>query len=354
MKAARWHARGDVRIEDVPVPEPGPGDLLLRVSWCGICGTDVEEYLAGPTIVPVDVPNSLTGRAAPLTLGHEFVGVVAGVGPQVSGFQVGDRVAPEVVLFCGECFFCRRHEFALCQNWAALGLQADGGLAEYVVVPAFSSLPLPPALSDEEGALVEPTEVAVRAVRKSGLHLGASAAVIGGGTIGLLTLQVALAAGAAAVYLIEPRPRRRELGLTLGATATFDPNQPNWQDALIDACGGIGPDAVFECAGASETADTAVHVARKGGSIVLVGIHPERVPLSTLDLIVGEKRVVGSVQHHYDEDLPTALQLLARGQVRVAPLITDRVALDRLVVDGLQALAKHPDQHLKIIVSPSL
>jgi (R,R)-butanediol dehydrogenase/meso-butanediol dehydrogenase/diacetyl reductase len=95
-------------------------------------------------------------------------------------------------------------------------------------------------------------------------------------------------------------------------------------------------------------------VARKGGSIVLVGIHPERVPLSTLDLIVGEKRVVGSVQHHYDEDLPTALQLLARGQVRVAPLITDRVALDRLVVDGLQALAKHPDQHLKIIVSPSL
>jgi (R,R)-butanediol dehydrogenase/meso-butanediol dehydrogenase/diacetyl reductase len=354
VKAARWHGRGDVRIEDVNKPEPGPGELLLRVSWCGICGTDVEEYLAGPTIIPVEVPNVLTGRTAPLTLGHEFVGHVAGTGPGVSGFEIGERVAPEVVLFCGECFFCRRHEYALCQNWAALGLQADGGLAEFAVVPAFSCARLPANLSDEEGALVEPTEVAVRAVRKSGLHLGDTVAVIGGGTIGLLTLQVARAAGAGAVYLIEPRTRRRELGLALGATGAFDPGEPNWQHALQTRCNRIGPDVVFECAGGRETADTALHVARKGGCIVLVGIQPERVPFSTLELIVGEKRVVGSVQHHYDEDLPTALHLLAQGQVRVAPLITDRVPLDRLVVDGLRALAEQPEEHLKIIVSPTV
>ncbi len=354
MKAARWHGRGDVRIEDVHQPGPLPGELLLRVSWCGICGTDVEEYLAGPTIISVDVPNRLTGRAAPLILGHEFVGQVAKISPGVTGFQVGERVAPEVVLFCGECFFCRRHEYALCQNWATLGLMADGGLAEYALVPAFSYARFPPTLSDEEGALVEPTEVAVRAVRKSDLHLGDTVAVIGGGTIGLLTLQVARAAGAGAVYLIEPRARRRELGLALGATATFDPGGADWQQALQEACNGIGPDIVFECAGARETADTALHVARKGGCIVLVGIQPQRVPFSTLELIVGEKRVVGSVQHHYDEDLPTALHLLAEGQVRVAPLITDRVALDRLVVDSLRALAEQPEEHLKIIVSPNL
>jgi (R,R)-butanediol dehydrogenase / meso-butanediol dehydrogenase / diacetyl reductase len=353
MKAARWHGRGDVRIEDVPRPAPAAHELLLRVSWCGICGTDVEEYLSGPIIVPVDVPNGLTGRTAPLTLGHEFVGTVAAVGRDVDGFEVGERVAPEVVLFCGHCFYCRRHDYALCQNWAALGLMADGGLAEYAVVPAFSCARLPGVLSDAEGALVEPVEVAVRAVRKSELRLGDSVAVIGGGTIGLLTLQVARAAGASATYLVEPRHNRRQLASTLGATASFSPNQPGWQQELREACNAVGPDVVFECAGAMETPDLALHVARKGGRIVLVGIHPERVPFSTLELIVGEKHVVGSVQHHYDEDLPSAVQLLAEGKVRVGPLISDRVPLERVVEDGLQALAQRPEEHLKIIVSPN-
>jgi (R,R)-butanediol dehydrogenase/meso-butanediol dehydrogenase/diacetyl reductase len=353
MKAARWHGRGDVRIDDIDEPVPRAGELLLRVTWCGICGTDMEEYVAGPTIVPVDVPNGLTGRTAPLTLGHEFVGRVAAVGEGVRGFEIGERVAPEVVLFCGECFFCRRHEFALCENWAALGLHADGGLAEYVVVPAFSCARLPETLSDEEAALFEPTEVAVRALRKTRLRLGETVAVIGGGTIGLVTLQVARAAGAGDIYLVEPLAPRRELGLAFGASAAFDPRQTGWEASLRAACGGIGPDVVLECAGGRDTADTAVRVARKGGTIVLVGIHPERVPFSTLEVILGEKHVVGSVQHHYDEDLPAALRLLAARQVRVAPLITDRIPLEQVVTGGLRALAEHPEDHLKIIVSPN-
>jgi (R,R)-butanediol dehydrogenase/meso-butanediol dehydrogenase/diacetyl reductase len=177
---------------------------------------------------------------------------------------------------------------------------------------------------------------------------------VGGGTIGLLILQVARAAGAGAAYVIEPRPNRRELALTLGATAAFDPVQTDWQAALRDVCAGVGPDVVFECAGASETADLAVRVARKGGRIVLVGIHSERVPLSTLDVILGEKRLVGSVQHHYDEDLPAAVQLLAEGKVRVRPLITAREPLERVVTGGFQALVEHPDQHLKILIGPQL
>ena len=354
MKAARWHGRGDVRVEDVPAREPAAGELLLRVSWCGICGTDVEEYVAGPAIIPVEAPNGLTRQTAPLTLGHEFVGTVAARGAAVDGFDVGERVVPEVVLFCGDCFFCRRHDYALCLNWAALGLHADGGLAEYALVPAFSCARLPEKMSDEEGALVEPTEVAVRAVRKSELRLGERVAVIGGGPIGLLTLQVARAAGAGEAYLVEPRANRRELGSALGATATYTAEDPDWLRQLHEACGGIGPDVVFECAGARDTADLAVHCARKGGRIVLVGIHPEPVRLSTLEIIVGEKRVVGSVQHHYDEDLPAAVRLVAEGKVQVKPLITGRVALERVVEDGLQALARRPEQHLKILVSPEL
>lgn len=333
---------------------PGPGELLLQVSWCGICGTDLEEYLDGPSIIPVEVPNGLTGRVAPVTLGHEFVGAVAALGEGVVDFRLGERVAPEVVLFCGQCFFCRRHEYALCVNWAAIGLMADGGLAEYALVPAFSCARLPESLSDEDGALVEPTEVAVRAVRKSDLRLGETVAVVGGGTVGLLTLQVSCAAGAGAVYLIEPRPARRELGLTLGATAAFDPSQHDWQQDLREACAGGGPDVVFECAGASESADLAVRVARKGGLIVLIGIHAARVPLSTLEVVVGEKRLIGSVQHHFDEDLPVAVQLLAEGKVQVRPLITGREPLERVVTGGFQALVEHPDRHLKILIGPHL
>jgi (R,R)-butanediol dehydrogenase / meso-butanediol dehydrogenase / diacetyl reductase len=145
MRAARWHGHEDVRVEDVPVPRAGPGELLLKVSWSGICGSGVDEYLHGPVIIPTETPNGLTGRIAPLVLGNEFVGSVAAIGEGVAQFGVGERVAPEPVLFCGLCFYCRRHDYALCVNWAMLGLHGDGGLAEYAVVPAFSRQRLPGA-----------------------------------------------------------------------------------------------------------------------------------------------------------------------------------------------------------------
>ena len=167
-------------------------------------------------------------------------------------------------------------------------------------------------------------------------------------------LQVARAAGAGAAYLIEPRPSRRELGLSLGATAAFAPEQADWPSELRAACAGVGPDVVFECAGVADSADLAVRTARKGGRIVLVGIHAERVPLSTLEVIVGEKRLVGSVQHHFDEDLPAAVQLLAEGKVRVQPLITGREPLARVVSAGFRALAEQPAEHLKILIGPQL
>jgi (R,R)-butanediol dehydrogenase/meso-butanediol dehydrogenase/diacetyl reductase len=194
----------------------------------------------------------------------------------------------------------------------------------FAVVPAFSCARLPGSLADEDAALVEPTEVAVRAVRKSDLRPGGTVACVGGGTVGLLTLQVARAAGAASACLIEPRASRRELELRLRATAAFDPAQPDWQADLRDACSGVGPDVMFECAGVSESADLAVRIPRKGGRIVLMGIHPERVPLSTLDIVVGEKQLVGSVQHHFDDDLPVAVQRGSRSRVHSEPMCCSR------------------------------
>src|SRR5262249_50894455 len=141
--AARWLDGEDVGVVNIPEPSAGPGQAILRVGSCGICGTDVDEYRHGPVLIPTDQPHPLTGRVAPLTLGHEFWGTVVEVGPDVTNLRQRDRVAPEVCLACGSCAYCRGGEPARCRFWATLGLHADGGLAEYVAVPAGARGPAP-------------------------------------------------------------------------------------------------------------------------------------------------------------------------------------------------------------------
>ena len=350
MRAARWHGRGDVRVEDVPIPRAGPGELLLRVSWCGICGTDLEEYRDGPVVIPVDRPNPLTGQCAPVTLGHEFAGEVVEVGPDARGFAVGDRVVPDICLFCGECHYCRRHQYALCVSWAAIGLHGDGGLAEYVRVPARLCQRLPDEIDDEEAALIETTEVAVRAVRHGGVGLGDSVAVVGDGAVGLITCQVARAAGATTVILLGHRARRLDLGRRLGVDAAFDTTDAAWPGAVADLTDGLGVDVAIECGGRPQAIQDSIAVTRKGGRIVLLAVLGTPVPLDTFAIVEGERTITGSVQHHYDEDLPTAVHLLASGRVAVRPLITRRIALDRVVSDGFAALGAGGDD-IKVLVS---
>ena len=140
--ALRWHGRGDVRLDEIEdPPPPGPGEVQLRPLWCGICGTDVEEYRSGPVFIPSGSPHPLTGRLAPITLGHEFSGEVVDVGPGVERFRPGDRVAADTLIFCGECYWCRRHQVTLCERLAALGLMADGGLAGLCNAPERTLLP---------------------------------------------------------------------------------------------------------------------------------------------------------------------------------------------------------------------
>ena len=233
MQAAVWHARNDIRIEDVPVPSaPGPGEVIIKVGACGICGTDLEEYRAGPLFIPVDKPNPLTHKQAPLILGHEFAGEVVEVGQGVTEFKVGDRLAPDVLLYCGECYWCQRHQVSLCDSLAALGLMGDGGLAEYCKLPVNMAIRIPNGLSDDHAAMAEPLSVAVRAVRRGRMLAGENVAVFGGGTIGLFCLQVARAAGAGEVFVVEPLPNRRALAKQLGASEVLDPTQVDVPTAL--------------------------------------------------------------------------------------------------------------------------
>lgn len=349
MLAARWHGRRDVRVEEVPTPEPGPGEVLLDVRWGGICGTDVEEYLDGPLVIPTDEPNPVTGRRAPIILGHEFGGTVRSLGAGVGGLAPGDPVAVEVCLSCGDCVFCRSDRTALCSDWAAYGLQADGGLAEAVVVRSDRCLPRPSSVGAREAALVEPTEVAVRAVRKLELRAGEGAVVLGGGTVGILAGQVLRDKGAVPVIIATGQPVSAEICAELGLEVV-DSSESDWEASVAERTAGLGPEVVVEAQGRPTSIGTAVRIARKDGRIVVTGILPGRHPIDVLDLVIGEKRVIGSVQHEREADLRPALDLVTSGAVRLAPLITGEIPLDRVVSDGLDALAAPDRRQVKVVV----
>jgi (R,R)-butanediol dehydrogenase / meso-butanediol dehydrogenase / diacetyl reductase len=340
--ALRWHGRGDVRLDEIEdPPPPGPGEILLRPLWCGICGTDVEEYCSGPLFIPSGEPHPLTGRSAPITLGHEFSGEVVDVGPGIERFRTGDRVAADTLIFCGECYWCKRHQVTLCERLAALGLMADGGLASLCNAPERTLLPVPDDISDEAGALAETLAVAVRALRRGRFVVGESVAVVGAGAVGLMALQAAIAGGASKVSVVEPLPGRRRLATSLGADEVYAP-----EEAVLAA------DVVVECSGNEGAVQTAVGAARKAGRVVLVGIYGRPGTLDFLEVVGTEKEIVGSLSHVYDEDFAAAVSLLGRRAVRAEPLVSDRVPLNRALADGIIALMREPEKHLKILIRP--
>jgi (R,R)-butanediol dehydrogenase/meso-butanediol dehydrogenase/diacetyl reductase len=344
MLAVRWHGRGDVRVEEVPPPgPPRPGEVQLRVRWCGICGTDLEEWLDGPVFIPAAAPHPVTGARAPLVLGHEFTGVVVAAGPGVTEPRPGQRVAVDTIVSCGTCYWCRRGEVTRCPELGALGLHGDGGLAELCNAPARICLPVPDTVTDDEAALAEPLAVAVRALRRGGLSSGERVAVVGAGAIGLLAVQAAAASGAGGVAVVEPRPERRALAIRLGASRAVPPGE----------AGALEADVAIECAGTASAIDTALQALRPGGRAVLLSIVNQPALIAPMDLIRGEKSLIGSLSHVCDQDFREALRLLGRGAVHAAPLITDRIPLSAAVTGGLTLLRDEPERHLKILVGES-
>lgn len=340
MRAARWHGRGDVRIEDVPVPVPAPDELLVEVLWCGICGTDLEEYRDGPLTIPVR-PHPRRGTSAPITLGHEVVGRVHTAADDGSGPPAGAVVVPDVVIGCGACWWCRRHEEGLCPELAVRGQTEDGGLARFMPASAATCLVVPPGVAPESAALVEPASVAVRALRKAGDLLGARVAVVGAGTVGQLVVRCAVAAGAVVELVVDPVPSRRDLAVAHGARAAADP---------AGAAGAGGYDAVVECSGADGALPLALDLARRGGTVVAVGLRARPETLDVVGLVLGEKRLVGSAAHLWDTDCAPALDLIASGRLPVDDLISRRVPLERVVEDGFGALADRAGDVLKVLV----
>jgi (R,R)-butanediol dehydrogenase/meso-butanediol dehydrogenase/diacetyl reductase len=353
MKAALWHGRRDLRVEEVPDPSPGPQDVVVEIDWCGICGTDLGEYLYGPQLIPVGEPHPLTGAAAPLIMGHEFAGTVVAKGSGVTTLALGQRVGVDTIIFCGECYWCKRHQHVLCPQLAALGLMAHGGLARFCVAPAYMCLPLPESLSFEAAPLAETLSVVVRALRRGRFNPGETAVIVGAGPVGLMALQMARVAGATSVYVVEPSAFRREAALKLGADVAFDPRQGSVAGELLELTRGVGADLALECAGTHETVPLAIELTRRGGRAVLLGLPKKASQFNFFDIVLTEKEVIGSLSHIYDEDYQAAIRLLADGRVRAEPVISHRIGLSEIVTDGFERLAGGADDVLKIIVAPA-
>lgn len=344
MRAARWHGRRDIRVGDIPVPDVTAGQVLVRVERVGLCGTDLEEYLEGPVDIPVVTPHPGSGIVAPLTLGHEVVGTVA----ECPGGELapGQRVIPDVVVGCGHCWWCARHQTGLCPQLAVRGLQCDGGLAIYLAADAGTCVLVPKTTPVDVAAFAEPASVAVRALRKAGDIAGATAAIIGGGTIGLLTAQVARARGAARVIIVEPRKERRAIAEALGLSEVIGPDQV---PALIRS--GRGADVVLECAGNQPAMDTALALCRAGGTVVAIGTPGTPLTLPMRSVVLAEKRIVGSAAHLWDEDVAAAVAMLGSGLLQTGPLLTAVISLENVVRDGFERLARDP-LAMKILVAP--
>ena len=337
MTAVRWHGRQDVRVDRVaPPPAPGPGQVRVAVAWCGICGTDLHEYRAGPFLIPL-TPHPTTGCRAPIVLGHEISGHVESVGDGVDEVAVGDLVVLNALLPCGTCRPCRRGAPHLCTRLGHLGFSADGGLAELLSVPLDMVVAVPAGVPADLAALAEPFAVAMHAVGVAGDPVGADCVVFGAATIGLCVASVLRARGNT-VTVHDVAGPRREHAAALGF-ATGDPDEAP-----------VAP-LVFECSGAPQAVRRALSIVEAGGTVVLIGIPGSDVPVDIANVVMRELRLLGTMSHLRERDLRPAAEHVAAHLDEAAQLITARIALADTVTSGLQVL-DGPDRsrHAKILV----
>lgn len=351
MRAARYHGRGDLRVEEIPEPAPGPGEVLLEVHAVGVCGTDAAEWATGPHQYAVDRRHSLTGHQGPLVPGHEFSGRVVAAGDDADGLAAGATVA------CGAGFTVGRDAAVaagrpnLSRYYATLGLQRDGGLAQYVAAPASICLDVGPyGLSEDAAALAQPMAIAVHSLRRARPQAGEDALVIGVGGIGAFLVYAAAEAGLR-VVAADLDPDRLEIAARLGAAAVVDPReQPDLGAAL--AALGVEPSIAYEVTGSAAGLAAALGSIAKGGRAVVVGLHDEPRELDLRRVTVGELELMGTNAHVFEADLPEAVRVLATRQDSWADVAPTAVPLDELVEEALRPLAERRSTRIKTLVDP--
>ncbi|RMB85110.1 alcohol dehydrogenase catalytic domain-containing protein [Streptomyces shenzhenensis] len=349
MKALRWHGARDLRLEEVPdPPAPRAHEAVVEVSWCGVCGTDLHEFLEGPHMIRSE-PHPLTGASPPLALGHEFSGTVVALGGEVPGIAVGDRVTADPVWRCGVCYWCARGEYHICPRSGSVGLASSGAFAERVTVPLAGLTRLPDNVTDEMAALAEPLAVGLHAVTRAGVRAGDNVLVLGGGPIGFAVVLAARLAGAAGLFVSEPLAERREKLLESGVTEAFDPLESDVRREVFLRTGRVGPDAVIDATGVPALAEQAVATVRRGGRVVLAGVGHGSVRFDLGQLVFYERAVLGTLGYNFD--IPRVIDLMSTGRLDAGALLTGRFSLAEGA--GVFAdLTADRARHLKVLLTP--
>ncbi|MCJ8504830.1 2,3-butanediol dehydrogenase [Kocuria flava] len=354
MRAARYYGRNDIRIDDLPEPEVGPGQVGIEVAWCGICGTDLHEYLEGPIFCPTpETPHPISGETAPVTLGHEFSGTVYAVGEGVDDLEVGRHVVVEPYIIHDDVDTGPEStDYHLSPDMGFIGLSGrGGGLGEKIAVQRRWVHPIADSVPLDQAALIEPLSVGYHAVQRSGAKAGDVALVGGAGPIGLLTSAVLKALGVT-VIVSELSPLRRQKALEAGvADHALDPRETDVVAAVRELTGGRGADVAFECTSVQVVLDTLMEALRPTGVLVVVSIWGHRSEFDMFTLVMKEIDVRGTIA--YVNSHPATIELVESGKIDLAPFVTGRIGLEGLVEEGFDTLIHRNETAVKILVSPS-
>ena len=341
MKVALLYGPRDVRLGKMDAPRPVDDEVLIKVESAGVCGSDLHLYSQGrigDTVV-----------TEPHVMGHEFCGTVAEMGPKVDGRKVGMRVAVEPSLPCRKCEFCRIGRYNICPNLRFTGLPpTHGAYAEYIAIPYDFAHPVPETMSADEAAMVEPLAVGVHAVELAEMHPEDTVAVLGLGSIGLLTACVAKLSGAAQVFGTDLLPYRLDLSRDYGVDVPINAGERNPVQTILEATNGRGVDVVFEAAGALETPQQALEIVKPGGTVVMVGIYErEEVPLVFTH--GRRKELVVKWCRRFVHNFPRAITLASEGSVALEPLVTHHFPLEK-TGEAFELVANYADGVVKAAI----
>ncbi len=338
MKVALFEKPHLLRVTHKELRTLNENEVLVKVTACGVCGTDLH------------IVEGRSRSSPPVVLGHEYAGIIADAGKELTGFSVGDQVAVDPNIACGTCVHCRRGEVHLCKQLRALGVDIDGGMAEFCIVPVAQLYHLPGTLTPEDAAFIEPLSCAVHGIDRAQIRTGDTVVILGGGTVGLLLLQLARNSGASQVIVVEPMDWKRKIASRIGANETLDPNAVDVFESVKELTG-EGADVVIECAGRPETVSLSLSLARRGGTVEWFGVCPlgDMIQVEPNSVYFKELTIVGSYVNPHTFD--RSIALIAAKTVDFKAFVVHKFPLDA-VHEALTVLAE--GKTIKSLVDPTL
>lgn len=345
MRAAVFHGRQDLRLEDVPEPTTGPGEVKLRVLYNGICGSDLHEYYDGPITTRVDNPHPLTGIVNPVIMGHELCGEVVDLDDSIKDLNIGDRVAVEPVETCGHCLFCTSGQYNHCGLLAFHGYNRNGGgLSQFTTVKRSMAHKLPKSLTPMQGALVEPMAIAWRTAERCRVESGQTVVIHGGGPIGI-GVYFTLRQRGVRVLMTDPMPARREVLTKLGVEVVLDPTAGDVVSAIKDLTRGRGAAASIDAAGVPAAFQAALAGTAVDGNVVVVAIHTRPLTIDPMQILMSEARITGVALSC--NAFPSVIEQMSAGTYPSEGWV-ETIPFNKLISDGFERL--HRQEGTKILV----